>query len=370
MLTDSEAALAEAVLLHGPITRQSLSSRLGLSAGSLTRLTKPFLVRGLLVELEEAPDGLVGRPIKPLDIGRGLPFYAGVKITGDMVHSVATDVRANSLDNYDVTLQGHSPSTVVSAVAEAVAKLDVPRIAALGVSLGGSVSNGVVGRAPFLEWQDIPLQDMLEQALGMPVVLENDLVALAEAERWFGLGKGLPGFVIITIGAGIGYALAANNMVARSHDAGLGPAAHIPLSAAGPRCHEGHIGCAQAMLTDEFIAKAASTALGCAVDRDEAYALAQDEPAVRAVIEASGQALGRFIALAANLSLQSEVILAGEGIALFQLVEETVRATILDHRDPLASAVTLHVDDSGFGAWARGAAVVAIQSSLRRLDLR
>ena len=116
MLTDSEAALAEAVLLHGPITRQSLSSRLGLSAGSLTRLTKPFLARGLLVELEEAPDGLVGRPVKPLDIGRGLPFYAGVQITGDMVHSVATDVRANSLDNYDVTLQGHSPRACLVTV--------------------------------------------------------------------------------------------------------------------------------------------------------------------------------------------------------------------------------------------------------------
>lgn len=369
MLTDSEAALAEAVLLHGPITRQSLSSRLGLSAGSLTRLAKPFLARGLFVELEEAPDGLVGRPIKPLDIGSGLPFYAGVKITGDMVHSVATDVRANALDNRDVALEGHSPSTVVSAVAEAVAKLDVPRIAALGVSLGGSVSHGVVGRAPFLEWQDIPLQDMLEQALGMPVALENDLVALAEAERWFGLGQGLPGFAIITIGAGIGYALVANNMVARSYDAGLGLAAHIPLSAAGPRCHDGHTGCAQAMLTDEFIAKAASTALGRAVDWEEALTLARHNPAVRAVMNASGQALGRLVALAANLSLQSDVILAGEGIGLLELVEETVRATIRDHRDPLASAVNLTVDDSGFAAWARGAAVVAIQASLRRLTL-
>ncbi|MDO5737450.1 MAG: ROK family protein, partial [Propionibacteriaceae bacterium] len=171
-------------------------------------------------------------------------------------------------------------------------------------------------------------------------------------------------------GAGIGYALVANNMVARSHDAGLGLAAHIPLSAAGPRCHDGHTGCAQAMLTNEFIASAASTALGRTVDWEEALALAHHQPAARAVIDASGQALGRLIALAANLSLQSHMILAGEGMALFELVGETVSDTILQHRDPLASAVTLHVDDSGFGAWARGAAVVAIQSSLRRLDLR
>lgn len=369
MLTDSEAALAEAVLLHGPITRQSLSSRLGLSAGSLTRLAKPFLARGLFVEVEEAPDGLVGRPIKPLDIGRGLPFHAGVKVTGKTAHSVATDVRANQLARHDVALRGHSPDVVVSAIVKSVAELQVPHIAGVGVSLGGSVSNGVIGRAPFLEWIDVPLKMMLEDALDVPVTLENDLVALAEAQRWFGLGKGLPGFAVVTIGAGIGYALVTNNTVTRSHDAGLGLAAHIPVSAVGPRCHEGHSGCAQAMLTDEFIAAAASTALGRTVDRNEAVALARHEPAVQAVIEASGQALGRFIALAANLTLQSDVVLAGEGIGLLELVEETVRATILDHRDPLASVVTLHVDDSGVDAWARGAAVAAIQSSLRRLDL-
>lgn len=370
MLTETEAALAEAVLLHGPITRHSLSSRLGLSAGSLTRLAKPFLTRGLFVEVEEAPDGLVGRPIKPLDIGRSLPLYAGVKLTGETVHSVATDVRANQLAHHVVALRGHAPDAVVSAIVEAVAELRVPHIAGVGVSLGGSVLNGIIGRAPFLGWKDVPLKKMLEDVLDVPVTLENDLVALAEAERWFGLGKGLPGFAVVTIGAGIGYALVTNNTVTRSHDAGLGLAAHIPVSATGPRCHEGHTGCAQAMLTDEFIASAASTALGRPVDRDEALALAHQEPAARAVVEASGRALGRFIALAANLSLQSNVILAGEGMALFELVEETVRDTILQHRDPLASRVTLHVDDYGFDAWARGAAVVAIQSSLRRLELR
>ena len=46
MLTDSEAALARAVLIHGPISRSALTHRLGLSPASLTRLAKPFLDRG------------------------------------------------------------------------------------------------------------------------------------------------------------------------------------------------------------------------------------------------------------------------------------------------------------------------------------
>lgn len=65
MLTESENALAEAVLIHGPISRSALTSRLGLSAASLTRLAKPFLDTGLLIELDDVVDGSVGRPTRP-----------------------------------------------------------------------------------------------------------------------------------------------------------------------------------------------------------------------------------------------------------------------------------------------------------------
>ena len=49
MLTESESAIAREVLIRGPISRSALSVRLGLSAPTLTRLTKPFLERGILV---------------------------------------------------------------------------------------------------------------------------------------------------------------------------------------------------------------------------------------------------------------------------------------------------------------------------------
>lgn len=369
MLTNSEAALAEAVLLHGPISRRTLTTRLGMSAASLTRLAKPFLDHGLFVETAEDLDGSVGRPTKPLDIAPGLPAFVGVKLTGDDVHVVATDIRTNELASCEAPLSGRSPSEVVSVIVETVDRLGIPDIAGLGVSVGGSVINGVIERAPFLEWTNVPLSQMLQEALGIPASLENDLVALAEAERWFGLGKDLPGFAIITIGAGIGYALVIHGKVVRPHDSGLGVAAHIPLSTEGPRCDEGHTGCAQAMLTDEHIAAAVSAALGRCVDSNQALHLAECNPKARAVINRSGEALGQFITLAANMTLQSDVILAGEGIALLNLTEHTVRQTIAANRDPLATPVTLHVDNSGFRAWARGAASIAIQSSFNRLSL-
>jgi predicted NBD/HSP70 family sugar kinase len=106
------------------------------------------------------------------------------------------------------------------------------------------------------------------------------------------------------------------------------------------------------------------------VTYEDALALAQaGDPAARAITDAAADALGRFMALAANLTLQHAVVLGGDGIGLFSVAEERVRAAMLADRDPLADPIEIQVDASGFAAWARGAAAVAIQDAVSRLDL-
>lgn len=369
MVSESEVALAKAVLIHGPLSRSALTSTLGLSPASLTRLAKPLLERGVIVELDDVADGSVGRPSRPLDIAPGLGSFVGVKLTGDNVYAVATDIRAELLRGAERRLASREPDAVIAQVVEVVEALAVADLAGIGISVGGVVHDGVVRHAPFLEWQGVPLARRLEQALGVPVSVENDVVALAEAERWFGLGRGMSGFATLTIGAGVGYGLVVGGDVVHTPDATAGTGGHIPLDPYGPLCQDGHRGCAQAMLSAGSIAAQVSAALRRPVDYDEALALAAaGEPAARAVIDAAGTALGRMIALAANFSLQPSVVLAGEGVGLFALVEPLVRAAIEAGRDPLAQTVDIHVDESGFPAWARGAAAVAIQAAMDRLD--
>ena len=83
-----------------------------------------------------------------------------------------------------------------------------PRLAGIGIGVGGHVRDrAVVGESPFLDWHDVPLAELVEERTGLPVVVENDVAALVEAETWFGAGRGLDRFVVLTIGAGIGYGL-------------------------------------------------------------------------------------------------------------------------------------------------------------------
>ncbi|NYF16956.1 putative NBD/HSP70 family sugar kinase [Microbacterium sp. AK009] len=375
MLTASESALARAVLVHGPIARSALAQRLALSPASLTRLVKPFLDHGVFLERAHTADGLVGRPVTPLDVAPEWGRFAGVKLTGDRAYAVVTDARAEVLVGGERPLAATDAEAVCALIADLVGGLladlpgaDVVHLRAVGVSLGGVVREGRAEFAPFLDWADVDLAPRLAPRLGVPVTVENDVIALTEAEHWFGHGRGIPGFSLLTIGAGIGHGLVVGDRVVRSA-AGADLVGHVPVAASGPVCPLGHRGCAQ-MLTTASILAVCARALGRPAASDElaALALAGDER-IAPIVDAWADALGRLIALVAGLTQQRAVVLAGEGVGLFAAAEEHVRAAIAAARDPRADPVALHIDDSGFAAWARGAAAVAIQAAVDRIDL-
>ncbi|WP_242087878.1 ROK family transcriptional regulator [Microbacterium lacticum] len=373
MFTESHGALVREVLIHGPIARRDLGRRLGLSPPSLTRLAKPFLERGLFVEVEDTATRVVGRPTRPLDIAPGLGSFVGIKVTGNAIFAVLTDARARTIAEREIALTDHSPRVVVVQLAHIIATLreeGAPPLTGVGVSLGGVVDDaGRVIRAPFLGWAGVDLGADLAETTGLPVVVENDVVALVEAERWFGAGRGRSGFSVITIGAGVGYGLVVGGESVHTREAGVGLGGHIPLDPSGPLCPEGHRGCSSALITSVGVVAQLQSALGRPVDYDEVLALAAGgHPAAAAVVDAAAAGLGRMISLAANLTMQSTVVLAGEGLGLWSIAESKIRAAAAADRDPLADTVDILVDDAGFGAWARGAAAIAIQAAVARLE--
>jgi predicted NBD/HSP70 family sugar kinase len=371
-LSATARELARAVLIHGPIARGELGRRLGLSPASLTRLSRPFLDHGLFVEAAEEHDGTVGRPARLLDVRTDASRFIGVKLTGDDAFGVRTDLRANELAAARRSLADHSLDEVVRQITAVVRDLDGPEgVSALGVCIGGSVAGGrIVRRAPFLGWHDVDLAGALGAYLGLPVTIENDVMALTTAEQWFGAGRGAPNFAVLTIGVGVGYGLVVNDRVVVTPDSGLGLGGHIPLDANGPICPRGHRGCSRAMLTSSSVCGQVGIALGREVDYDEVLRLAAEgNPAAASVVLATGRALGRMIAVIANIAMLDTVVLAGEGIGLWPLVADEATAAARRDRDPDAAPLRILVDDAGVSSWARGAAARAIQASLDRLVL-
>ncbi len=354
------------VLIHGPMSRSEVARRLDLSPGSLTRLSTPLLESGLLVDVGEQVDRRVGRPVQLLDVVPASRHFIGMKLMAGEVLGVVADLRANVVASAGRTFKDRSPEAVADSIAELVAELrgGRPEITAIGVGIGGLLEeHGFVRSAPFLDWTDVPLGMMIEQRTGIPTVVENDLVAFTEYEHWFGAGRGLDRFAVVTLGAGIGYGLVIHDEIVRNDEFGIGLVGHWPLDPYGPVCSEGHRGCAKAVLTDTAISQAVSQALGRPLTYAAAINLAAGgEAAARRVVDDAGRSLGRLLAAVANLTMPETVVIGGEGVRLAEVAAEAVEAGMRADRDPRIRPVPLTIRSGDNTEWARGAAVVAIQT--------
>jgi predicted NBD/HSP70 family sugar kinase len=366
-LTMAHRRIAREVLTQGPVSRSELARRLGLSRASLTRLTKPLLEDGLFVEEQTQREARTGRPVRPLDIAASHRHFIGINLTGHDLAAVVTTFRAEIVESTYTPLRGSDPVAVVDSIREVATSLrrDAGNVGGLGLSLGGHVrDHHVVTRAPFLGWtDDVPLGPLVDSATGLPTVVDNDLQALTRAQHWFGAGQDSEHFAVLTIGAGVGCGLVIHDQVVESADAGIGLVGHYPLDPLGPLCVDGHRGCANAMLTTVSLCARTSAAVHRDVTYDEFLALtAGGHPAAVTIATDAGLALGRLIAAVANITMTQRIILTGEGIGLVEIIREHVDRSIDRDRDPAATRLDLVVQPSDFTEWARGAAVIAIQT--------
>ncbi|MFE9997101.1 ROK family protein [Streptomyces avermitilis] len=367
-LSPGERAVAIEVLVHGPLSRAEIARRLNLSAGSLTRLTKPLLESGLLIEAAEdavPPEVRQGRPSQPLDVVVGSRSFAGFKITEDMVYGVVTTLRGEIVARCDRPLTTHDPHGVAEVLREMTDEFahTFPGLAGIGIGVGGCVQGrSLVAASVFLGWDGIPLAELVEERTGLPVVVENDVAALVEAEAWFGAGRGLDRFAVLTIGAGLGYGLVLGGTRVPSPEDGRGVGRRWIVNPNGPLTPDGDRGSAVSLLTIPSIRYQIRAATGHDLAYEEILArAAAGDPMAARVIDEAARALGTLVAQIANFAMPEKILLAGEGVGLVDVAGAAVREAVLAGRHPLAGPVNLETKVSDFHDWARGAAVLAIQ---------
>ena len=129
----------------------------------------------------------------------------------------------------------------------AVARQKGITIQTIGVGTPGSVdvSRGYLkGSTPnFKCWKDVPIKEMLERTLQLPVYVDNDANVMAFGEYRFGAGRGYQTIISITLGTGIGGGIILNGKLYRGHNFAGGELGHMSIFYRGRKCRCGGIGC-------------------------------------------------------------------------------------------------------------------------------
>lgn len=265
------------------------------------------------------------------------------------------------------------PAQVAVSIAEVAAARTVE---AIGVALPGHLSPDLRSTTTIPnidgDWQGYPLADALERATAKPVLLMNDARAFASAELALGSARGHSDVVFMTMGTGIGGAIALGGTVLRGPGDKIGEIGHMTAAPGGDRCGCGARGCLETVAGGRALATAWSRALasrgtgkqdGSATPEDLVRAARSGDTTARKILDTAATAVGTALgSVLAQLGLSTVVV--GGGVApAFEMMRSAIEPALRDRRR-LIGPVALLTAALGPYAGAMGAALNATAQPL------
>lgn len=192
-------------------------------------------------------------------------------------------------------------------------------VQAVGLGTPGPLdyTGGLIKFAPNIAgFTNFPIRELLEQATGLKVYLENDANAAALAEHVLGAAKEAGSSLFVTVSTGVGGGFVLGNRVLRGAHGQGAEVGHITVLPGGPLCGCGLDGCLEALATGPAMERMAQAVYKTEVSTRELFARfgAGDHRAERIILQAAhyvGVGLASLVK-----SFDPEVIVLGGGVAL------------------------------------------------------
>ena len=352
----------------GACTQAELARHTGLSTATVSSIVRSMLDRGMVTTSPTTSSGrravlvrLEDRGIVPVGIDLGRTHVRVCLAT--LGYEVIAE-RSIPLPHERRPHEGIDAA--VGLLADLLAESSVPRSAVVGVGVGipGPIDNrsGHVLEGPLWpEWEGLDPQQALEEALGVPVFLDNDANLGALAEVTWGPHSSVDNLVFLKLGSGIGCGLIVGGQPYHGHLGIAGEIGHSPISDTGPLCRCGNRGCLEMAASTSTMIELLDRGRKPRLTTDDIVrrALAGDTATLR-VIEDAGVATGRALASVVNLINPEVVVVGGPLAVLDQILLAPIQRGLL--RYAVAGQTTrLAVSSLGDRAEVLGAAALVLR---------
>lgn len=241
--------ILDTIRQQAPVSRAKVSKLTGLNKATVSNLVQELCNNHLVQEI--GPGQSSGGRKPQLLLFNGQAGYAvGVELRVKQMTAVLTDLEGKILAEDDTALEEHDVQTVTSLMVCMIHGLmrQAPPspygIIGIGIGVPGMVDeNGTVLFAPNLGWEMVPLQQQLEDELGLPVTIDNEANAGAQGELRFGAGQDARHLLYISAGSGIGSGIIINGELYKGARGYAGESGHMSIEADGRECTCGNRGC-------------------------------------------------------------------------------------------------------------------------------
>ncbi len=300
----------------GPISRADIARQTHLTRTTVSDVMSGLFDDGMVEEVGRGASSGGKAPILlrivsgarhviGLDLGEGTFTGALVNLRGQVSHPI--DLPVGGRD-------GANGLEIVETLVDRLRAAAAGPVLGIGVGTPGVIDTrtGTIRWAVNLDWQDLPLGQLLGERTGLPVYVANDSQAAALAEYAFGgHGPRVANQVVIKAGKGVGAGIILGGRLYQGDGFGAGEIGHIGFVDDGAPCRCGRFGCLETVASADAIVRRASvlaaedgdSILTRATKRGDELTLRDvraafelgDPPATTAVLE-GGRALGAGIA--------------------------------------------------------------------------
>lgn len=267
--------------------------------------------------------------------GRTGPIVLAVDIGGTKLAAALVD--RNGRIEWEARVPT-PPGAPAEAVWDAVAGLvssapqDSGSPVACGIGCGGPMERHGDRVSPLNipGWRGFPLRGRVAALTGLPTWVDNDAKALALAEGWIGVARGLGAYISMVVSTGVGGGIVLDGRLLDGAAGNAGHIGHVIVEPDGRLCPCGARGCLEA--------EASGIAIAATTGRPPAEAPPD-------VVARTGQLVGRAVASVANLLDLRLAAVAG--------------SVALGYGAPFLTAAQREIDDRARLDFSRGCRIVA-----------
>lgn len=260
---NNRASILKLLKNNGAMSRKDIANILQLTPAAITILTNEMKEENILIErgeLEE--DKRVGRKKILIDIDYDYKYVIGINMGFDCINLGIANLKGEIIISKSInTDRSIKPKEILKRVSnESIGvlwKAGVLKEKVLGVGVGivghvdevDGISKGVYG----LWKEEVQIKKILEEELGLKVVVDNNVRALALGEIDYGNSSDLQNILFIKYGPGIGSAIIINKEIHYGSSNRAGEIGHSIMDSNGRLCRCGKRGCLEAVASPSAI---------------------------------------------------------------------------------------------------------------------
>lgn len=255
----NRSAILKLLCSDGAMSRKDIAQIIGLTPAAVTLICSELMEEGVLVEKGEAEqEKRAGRRKILVDINYGFKKVLCIRIEVDETYMTLTDLAGNKFSEKNIlTDRAARPEDFLERVATfsknmmweaGVTKDD---ILAGGVSVTGIVDRKKgISKNSFQIWDEpVDVRSILEEKLGLDIVVENNVKACAYGELTYGDSRSKNNLMFVKWGPGVGSAITIDHHVYQGRDFRGAEIGHYIVEKNGVPCRCGKRGCLETVVS-------------------------------------------------------------------------------------------------------------------------